>query len=264
MLPLSNLVQEQYLPPKHELLRQFHHITHVYLLIEGSVELTAFTNVAHRRHIDPDTLAATVSAREEPFGMQPSLFSSRSYLMPKSLASMMSGVLLARQTGNTASLVPIGTHLPALASSTAAAATRPIASGASLSSSMRTCPRGQYSKVRSPHAHMCTHGHALMVQFCAHLCVCQHSALPIESHPRRAAPMQGLFVRLADWPDTQVKMKLGERFGPCVLGDDAIRSSDMNSFVSVSTLSHCRVLAIPLALFKASMEVLFLLFRAHL
>lgn len=52
-------MQEQALPSQHELYRQFHHITHVYLLLEGTVELTAFTFIARHAHLHPDTLLPT-------------------------------------------------------------------------------------------------------------------------------------------------------------------------------------------------------------
>jgi hypothetical protein len=53
----------------------------------------------------------------------------------------------------------------------------------------------------------------------------------------------------------QIEMQLGERTGPCVLGDEAFRSGTISSFVSVVTATPCRVLAIPVGLFKACLEV---------
>jgi hypothetical protein len=56
------------------------------------------------------------------------------------------------------------------------------------------------------------------------------------------------------WP--QVKLRLGVRHGRCMLGDDVLRSSNMNSFVSVTSISPVRVIAIPVTAFCASVEVL--------
>lgn len=53
----------------------------------------------------------------------------------------------------------------------------------------------------------------------------------------------------------QVKIDLGNRVGPCVLGDEAMRSPHAQSFTSVMTVTPCRVLAIPVGLFKACTEV---------
>eukprot|EP00892_Ulva_mutabilis_P010620 jgi/Ulvmu1/7930/UM004_0162.1 len=53
---------------------------------------------------------------------------------------------------------------------------------------------------------------------------------------------------------SQFKLKLGRRHGPCILGDEPTRSSKCDSLVSVTTSSPCHLLSVPLAAFKASME----------
>lgn len=49
-------LQEIAYPAHHELMRQFHPITHVYILLEGSVELTALTSAPVHLPCDPVTL----------------------------------------------------------------------------------------------------------------------------------------------------------------------------------------------------------------
>jgi hypothetical protein len=56
-------MQEQSYPPHHELMRQFHPITHVYILLEGCVELTALTSAPLGLPCDPDTLAPAADSR---------------------------------------------------------------------------------------------------------------------------------------------------------------------------------------------------------
>lgn len=56
--------QEHSYPTHHELMRQFHPITHVYILLEGSVELTALTMAPARVPCDPDTLTPAAVLRQ--------------------------------------------------------------------------------------------------------------------------------------------------------------------------------------------------------
>lgn len=52
-------MQEELLPKQHELLRQCHAITHVFVLLEGSVEVTAVTAATDDALLHPDTLVDT-------------------------------------------------------------------------------------------------------------------------------------------------------------------------------------------------------------
>ena len=52
-------MQEEHLPKQHELLRQCHAITHVFVLLEGSVEVSAITAVSDEARLHPDTLVDT-------------------------------------------------------------------------------------------------------------------------------------------------------------------------------------------------------------
>lgn len=56
-------VQEATHPAHHELMRQFHPITHIYILLEGSVELTALTSAPLELPCDPDTLTPAAQRR---------------------------------------------------------------------------------------------------------------------------------------------------------------------------------------------------------
>lgn len=65
---LAQFCTEKELPARHELLRQLHHSTHVYLLVSGSVELSAFTYVPEKQTLQADTLARNenYAADEQP------------------------------------------------------------------------------------------------------------------------------------------------------------------------------------------------------
>lgn len=84
--------QEQKLPARHELLRQFHQGTHVFLLLEGTVELSAFTYVPSRSLIDRETLTPLEQPMEEAVSMQSSLGSGGSLLCHGGVRSMAHAV----------------------------------------------------------------------------------------------------------------------------------------------------------------------------
>jgi hypothetical protein len=60
LLPRMHALQEQTHPPCHELLRQSHPITHIFILLEGSVELTMLTIAPRACPCDPDSLTQRV------------------------------------------------------------------------------------------------------------------------------------------------------------------------------------------------------------
>ena len=69
---LAQFCTEKELPARHELLRQLHHCTHVYLLTSGSVELSAFTYVPEKATLQPDTLAPSANHRIDQTGAEQS------------------------------------------------------------------------------------------------------------------------------------------------------------------------------------------------
>ena len=52
----------------------------------------------------------------------------------------------------------------------------------------------------------------------------------------------------------QVRVVLGTRHAPCILGDEAARSPYIQSFSTAVTLTPSRIIAVPFGLFRIAME----------
>lgn len=63
-LSLPANMQEEVVPRQHELMHQQQPISHIHLLLDGSVELTALTAIPKEQRLDMDTLKAAVCSRQ--------------------------------------------------------------------------------------------------------------------------------------------------------------------------------------------------------
>ena len=215
------LLQEERLPKQHELLRQGHAITHVFLLLEGSVEVTAATAAADAALLHPDTLADT-SGHAPP--RVPSLVTYPSTFELPTAASLSSE----------RSLEPVPSLAPA----------ESLPSAASLGD----------RKVRSLPVPIAPDLVQLWVGLAGRALACsslERARGDRELKTCAAARMSATVTAVAA---AQVKVRLGVQSAPCVLGDDPLRGPS-GSFVSVITATPCRVAVIALNRFKSSVEV---------